>query len=182
MDSAKLNDWMQVVGIFSLVASLVFVGYQLRQDREIAKAAIYQERTSATSELLSTYAGNAAALSALIKTTTDFEPDSPSPYLAQQLGVDVERNLTPLEAYASFFLTSSIWQLWDNSHFQYSLGFLPEDHWLRIRDDIKRQLRDSPMYRLIYERQISAVQRAAFRDLIEEIAAEIDEEFAPDQD
>jgi hypothetical protein len=38
------------------------------------------------------------------------------------------------------------------------------------------------MYRLIYERQISAVQRAGFRDLIEEIAAEIDEEFAPDQD
>ncbi len=26
MDSAKISDWMQVVGIFALVASLVFVG------------------------------------------------------------------------------------------------------------------------------------------------------------
>jgi hypothetical protein len=36
VDSAKLNDWMQVVGIFALVASLVFVGLQMQQDQEIA--------------------------------------------------------------------------------------------------------------------------------------------------
>lgn len=29
MDSAKLNDWMQVVGIFALVTSLIFVGLHL---------------------------------------------------------------------------------------------------------------------------------------------------------
>ena len=38
MDSAKLNDWLQVVGIFALVASLIFVGLQMRQDRQIALA------------------------------------------------------------------------------------------------------------------------------------------------
>jgi hypothetical protein len=182
MDSAKLNDWMQVIGIFALVASLIFVGYQLKQDREIAMAATYQERTSATTAVLSAYAGNPAALSALIKTTTTFEPGSPSPYLAQQLGLDVERNLTPLEAYAGVFLTLSIWQLWDNSHFQYSQGFLPEDHWSRIRDDIKRNLQSTPMYRLTYERQGAATSRAAFSELIGEIIAELDEEVAPDQD
>ena len=36
MASAKLNDWMQVVGIFALVASLVFVGLQMKQAKEIA--------------------------------------------------------------------------------------------------------------------------------------------------
>ena len=36
MDSAKLNDWMQVVGIFALVASLVFVGLQMKQTQDIA--------------------------------------------------------------------------------------------------------------------------------------------------
>ena len=36
MNSAKLNDWMQVIGIFALVLSLVFVGIQLRQEQEIA--------------------------------------------------------------------------------------------------------------------------------------------------
>ena len=36
MNSAKLNDWMQVIGIFALVASLIFVGVQLQQDRTLA--------------------------------------------------------------------------------------------------------------------------------------------------
>ena len=36
MDSAKLNDRMQVLGIFAVVASLVFVGMQIRQDQDIA--------------------------------------------------------------------------------------------------------------------------------------------------
>ena len=57
MDSAKLNDWMQVVGIFALVASLVFVGLQMRQARDIAisegnlaNAAIKIERNNAIIE------------------------------------------------------------------------------------------------------------------------------------
>jgi hypothetical protein len=36
LDSAKINDWAQVIGIFALVASLMFVGLQMKQDREIA--------------------------------------------------------------------------------------------------------------------------------------------------
>ena len=36
MDTAKLNDWMQVIGIFAVVASLIFVGLQLRQADEVA--------------------------------------------------------------------------------------------------------------------------------------------------
>ncbi len=37
MDSAKLNDWMQVIGIFAVVLSLIFVGLQMRQEQAIAK-------------------------------------------------------------------------------------------------------------------------------------------------
>ena len=36
MDSARLNDWMQVIGIFAVVLSLIFVGLQMRQEQEIA--------------------------------------------------------------------------------------------------------------------------------------------------
>jgi hypothetical protein len=32
----KLNDWIQAIGVFGVIVSLLFVGYQLRQDREIA--------------------------------------------------------------------------------------------------------------------------------------------------
>jgi hypothetical protein len=43
MDSAKPNDWLQVIGIFALVASLVFVGLQMKQKQEIG-----QEEAAAT--------------------------------------------------------------------------------------------------------------------------------------
>ena len=36
MDSAKINDWLQIIGIFALVLSLIFVGLQIRQEQEIA--------------------------------------------------------------------------------------------------------------------------------------------------
>ena len=44
MDSSKLNDWMQIVGMFAIVASLIFVGLQMKQSQEIAIAAQYQAR------------------------------------------------------------------------------------------------------------------------------------------
>ena len=47
MDSAKLNDWMQVIGIFAVVASLLFVGLQMKQSQEIALAEQYQARADA---------------------------------------------------------------------------------------------------------------------------------------
>ena len=45
---AKINDWLQVVGMFGLIASLVFVGMQIKQDHEIALSGIYQARSDAT--------------------------------------------------------------------------------------------------------------------------------------
>ncbi len=38
MDSAKLNDWMQVIGLFGVLGGLIFVGMQLRLDRQVAAA------------------------------------------------------------------------------------------------------------------------------------------------
>ena len=51
MDSAKLNDWMQVFGIFALVASLIFVGLQMRQDRTIAIVDSMASRSEVVSDL-----------------------------------------------------------------------------------------------------------------------------------
>ena len=42
MGSAKLNDWLQVLGMFAIVASLIFVGLQIRQTDAIALSQIYQ--------------------------------------------------------------------------------------------------------------------------------------------
>lgn len=36
MVSKELNDWLQVVGLFGVLGGLIFVGIQLKQDRDIA--------------------------------------------------------------------------------------------------------------------------------------------------
>jgi hypothetical protein len=51
MDSAKLNDWMQVFGIFALVGSLIFVGLQMRQDRTIALVESLASRSEVIADL-----------------------------------------------------------------------------------------------------------------------------------
>ena len=42
MNSQKLHDWLQIIGIAAVVASLVFVGLQLKQSDEIALAQVYE--------------------------------------------------------------------------------------------------------------------------------------------
>ena len=51
MDSAKLNDWMQIIGIFAVVASLVFVGLQVRQDQAIARSQLFSDSILLFNEL-----------------------------------------------------------------------------------------------------------------------------------
>ena len=58
---------MQVVGIFALVASLIFVGLQIRQEHEIARVQIYQERSSAATEAFIAAASSPDAMAASIK-------------------------------------------------------------------------------------------------------------------
>ena len=38
MKLGELNDWLQVVGLFGVIVSLIFVGLQLKQDRQFAQA------------------------------------------------------------------------------------------------------------------------------------------------
>ena len=46
MDSGKLNDWLQVGGLFAVLGGLIFVGLQLMQDRQIASTEVIAEAAS----------------------------------------------------------------------------------------------------------------------------------------
>lgn len=55
MESKKLNDWLQIVGLFGVIASLIFVGIQVRQTQVIAEgesAMLSIEPTIAARQLL----------------------------------------------------------------------------------------------------------------------------------
>ena len=42
MDSQRLHDWLQAIGIAAVVASLIFVGLQIKQSDEIALAEVLE--------------------------------------------------------------------------------------------------------------------------------------------
>jgi hypothetical protein len=42
MDSQKLHDWLEIVGIAAIVGSLIFVGLQLKQSDDIAQAEVLE--------------------------------------------------------------------------------------------------------------------------------------------
>ena len=59
MDSSKLNEWVQVIGIFAVVASLVFVGIQVQQTEDIAISEAQLATGERTREYLAVLIDNA---------------------------------------------------------------------------------------------------------------------------
>ena len=116
MDTAKLNDWMQVIGIFALVASLIFVGLQMRQEHEIARVMIYQSRASNSAEILASAASNSDAAVAIINSAFG-EPNQP----IQMDGWAAP--VTPKDMYLAGLQANSFFTLTDNSLFQYQNGY-----------------------------------------------------------
>ena len=112
MDSAKLNDWMQVVGIFAVVASLVFVGLQMKQSQEIAIADQYQARAEAAQAMYMSVLESGQSWESL---DIPWEQKSPE-----------ERSL-------QIAVMNWSWTQYDNHYFQYVAGFLDEESWIGLR-------------------------------------------------
>ena len=112
MDSAKINNWVQAVGIFALVASLIFVGLQLKQSQDIALSQASQSRTSTTVEILVNSAENSHFLSSIAK---------------RQSGASDAQTLEERAAIRQYAI--GILYLYEDQHFQYINGFLPEERW-----------------------------------------------------
>ncbi len=170
MDTAKLNDWMQVFGIFALVASLVFVGMQMRQEHEIARVMIYQSRASNAAEILASAASNPDAAVAVINTAFG-DPNKP---------IQMDGWAAPITAkdiYLGRLQAQSFLTLTDNSFYQYQNGFLPEDHWQSVRSTVKNVLSDMPFIRYHVETTLDE-RRPAFREELIKMLAEIDDERA----
>jgi hypothetical protein len=168
MNSAKLNDWMQVIGIFALVASLIFVGLQMQQDRVIAKVMIYQARASTVAEVTAALASSPDGLAAQIKSAYG-DPNQ-----------EIQREgwaapITAQEMISGRFAFNALLTLVDNSLFQYKEGFLPEDHWSSVRATIKNAIKAIPFARYHVESTLG-LRRDDLRVELIEIMKEVDAE------
>ncbi len=175
MDLAKLNDWLQIVGIFAVVASLVFVGLQLKQAQDIAIAAQYQARHDAASENIRAYMQSETALRAEGKRFAEFAKIDPN-FSAELRSWVLEQ---PPDELAYMILQTRLDLMTvDNLYFQYQSGFLSEEAWQPHRTALMQALSLNPplgFYRVTYELNPGAI-RSSTRNLIASTIAEIDAE------
>jgi hypothetical protein len=163
VDSSKLNDWLQVVGLFGVIGSLLFVGLQMQQDREVAILAAYQARSDLTAETIVSLMDNDEYRAAEIRFRSgggNLDSLSPEDY-----------QLIMMRAAAQMYMT-------ENVFFQYESGFLPEDHWQKSRRILKDSLRNEPMRRTYEERPEG--WRPSFGAIVEQLIAELDMEEKKD--
>jgi hypothetical protein len=112
MNSQKLNDWLQIAGMFGIIGTLIFVGVQMMQTQKIALSANYQARAATSAEVEMAASGNPLILSGFAK-----------------LYRGSANQLTAEEVVALEFLLGTYMKLFENNHYQYQMGFLSEEHW-----------------------------------------------------
>lgn len=166
MKKGELNDWLQVVGLIAVVASLIFVGLQLKQSQEIAIAAQYQARLDAASghytAILQSDAG-LRVVGADVLADINANGTLPAEFKAWAGSQPVEE-LAFRVIGATIFLKSH-----DNIYFQYQSGFLSDEAWSALRMQLKAGLNDPRSWcRSVYESK-PEVWRDSYRTLIEEL-------------
>ena len=117
MDSAKLNDWMQVIVFFALVASLIFVCLQMKQTQDIALAGQYHARAESTMEFYLTNLETSQGHMAIFAPSAD--------------------EITRADVGYYLMAANYFWVKYDNHHFQYTSGFLDQETWEGLESRIK---------------------------------------------
>jgi hypothetical protein len=163
MDSSKLNEWLQVVGLFGVIASLIFVGLQMKQDREIALSAATQARTETTIQNILGMASNPILATALDKIESG---ESDTLLLSERRALFLSHQAT-------------LYNL-ENSHYQYINGFISEEKWTASREALREILRPSYGPRSTYKAN-PAAWRESFRQVVDQLILEIDSEVAGQQ-
>ena len=168
MNQEQLKNLVEIIGISAIVASLVFVGLELRQSHQIAIAAEYQERVTTVIDIFNTKIQSETALSVMGQPLYEAvrSTDFPDEYRHLYEGYTVEQ-LGYISADTLISLTN-----FDNLYFQYQSGFISEESWQAFRYRLLHVL-ESPISRLEFEKDPNWY-RASYRQLCSEIIDEID--------
>ena len=169
MNSEKVNDWLQLVGMVAIVASLLFVGLQLKLSRDIAIAAQYQARVDHVNAGVGDVLQSAPGMRVVGRITLEnilASNDIPANLKAWASEQPVEElAYRTLTAYRSL-------KNRDNLYFQYQAGFLTEEAWDAVRAEFRGELHNPRAWtRNLYEDN-PEIWRKSFRTLINELLDE----------
>jgi hypothetical protein len=158
--STTWKEIAELLGIAAIVASLIFVGLQMKQSQEIAIAAQYHDRAA-----LAVDAFNQQIDSGMLPLWGTFLDEKHYPTMSvEQRG--------HLYLWGTIYLTQA-----DNHYFQYQSGFMEEEAWQAQYGTLKRVVRNprSPVLPVLEKAQTQF--RASFVVLINQIAKESDDQL-----
>ena len=151
MDRAKINEWLQAVGLFGVIASLIFVGLEIQQSRQIAIADIYQQRAALVIQVqMSGYA--------------------PEQYRDVRNKALSGETLTAADSNLIFSRLNSWFSYWENNHFQYQIGLLGAEQWAASQNALRSTVA-FPEFEGWWARERSS-WRESFAQEVDEIYAE----------
>jgi hypothetical protein len=122
INSGQKLNWIETIGIVGIIASLVFVGYQIKLSRDIARADIYQNFMSMIVEIQLTGVTNEPLTQALVK---------------DRLG---DEELTYYEQYLIWRWLETFMTAKDSLLIQHRLGLVSDDLWEIERRNISSQM------------------------------------------
>lgn len=170
MNSEKLHDWLQVIGMAAVVASLIFVGLQLKQSQEIAIANQYQSRFDSIAGITAAFLQSDAAMVVLgeeVRRET-FPNESFSTETRKWIQDQPADELAFRALYGMLRL-----KIFDNLFFQYQAGFLSEEAWKAYRVEFREELANSQLWtRTIFDHNPD-IWRDSFQGLVKELSKEI---------
>ena len=167
MKSENWKDVAEILGIAAIVASLIFVGLQMKQSQDIAIAQQYQDRSASALEW---YLARMQSDSAMDLAAQRL--DAENPYEKSTMGIQLSLGTSDPRMLAQAYLEHRAnMTSFDNYHFQYEQGFMLEDAWRAFRTRLRIMLANelnAEMYR-----QQSDQYRESFQLMCNELLIEI---------
>ncbi|MEE4295558.1 MAG: hypothetical protein V2J20_02945 [Wenzhouxiangella sp.] len=147
MKREQVKDIFELIGIVAIIASLVFVGLEVRQSHEIARADVYQQRTFMEMQV----------------NMSSYTPELLSTALETWRQNHSEMTSEEIRALATF------WTVWvtlvENAHYQYQLGLLPDEEWQNQLELTLVQAQRPCFYQ--WWTSSNSIWRASFREVIQ---------------
>ena len=125
-EKAKLKptnwkDTAELIGIAAIVASLIFVGLQLKQSHDIAISNQYQARLDSVLAAKGNMLQSEAFITAMQK-------------------VERGETLGSVELTVIDLAIGQMFDLWESNYFQYVSGYVDEEHWQAVEREIEQSL------------------------------------------
>lgn len=170
--NANKKDIVEIVGIFALVASLVFVGMQLMLDRKVALAEQYSSRAESAKADRRSFLESQDFMQYLEESWA--LGDKPAYWDEDwEIARRVDEGTLSVRSVYAVILADELSILgFDSVYFQYRQGLLDEEQWNGLRFRLKRAMAGDELTRAIYERYA----RNTIRPVIEELLREIESE------